>query len=176
MFWRMILGGPILDLLSVLCDVFGSRQIVGITATAVSFVLLNIHKTPDANPLTKNRNLSFQVISIQFLCILYNISLHTSIYIYIYYIHIIYILHLFISICHWLVAIQKIPLRFSTTIFWGPNLEQSWDEDAGQVRLVVAEPVKKGEELFTHYVPWQDFVIDGWCGDVAGGGDCFVSF
>jgi len=41
---------------------------------------------------------------------------------------------------------------------------------------VVAEPVKKGEELFTHYVPWQDFAIDGWMGDVAGGGDCFVSF
>ncbi len=28
---------------------------------------------------------------------------------------------------------------------------------------MVAEPVKKGEELFTHYVPWQ---MDGmlWCG------------
>eukprot|EP00435_Cladocopium_sp_Y103_P055682 s664_g18.t1 len=33
-----------------------------------------------------------------------------------------------------------------------PNLEQSWDQDAGQVRLVAAEPVKAGEELFTHYV------------------------
>ena len=70
MFSSMILGGPILDLLSVLCGVFGSRQIVGITTTAVSFVFLNIHKTPDANPLTKNRNLSFQVISMQFLCII----------------------------------------------------------------------------------------------------------
>ena len=99
MFWRMILGGPILDLLSVLCDVFGSRQIVGITATAVSFVLLNIHKTPDANPLTKNRNLSFQVISIQFLCILYNISLHTSIYIYIY-IYILYTHHIYFTSFH----------------------------------------------------------------------------
>lgn len=33
-----------------------------------------------------------------------------------------------------------------------PNLEQSWDQEAGQVRLVAAEPVKAGEELFTHYV------------------------
>lgn len=33
-----------------------------------------------------------------------------------------------------------------------PNLEQSWDQDAGQVRLVAAELVKAGEELFTHYV------------------------
>ncbi|CAE7236446.1 set5 [Symbiodinium necroappetens] len=50
-----------------------------------------------------------------------------------------------------------------------PNLEQSWDEDAGhvpssgdvrvsmmslsltKVRLVAAQPVKAGEELFTHY-------------------------
>eukprot|EP00930_Biecheleria_cincta_P082535 TRINITY_DN72252_c0_g1_i1.p1 TRINITY_DN72252_c0_g1~~TRINITY_DN72252_c0_g1_i1.p1 ORF type:complete len:374 (+),score=53.42 TRINITY_DN72252_c0_g1_i1:53-1123(+) len=33
-----------------------------------------------------------------------------------------------------------------------PNLEQSWDEDAGQAHLVAAEPIKAGEELFTHYV------------------------
>ena len=41
---------------------------------------------------------------------------------------------------------------------------------------MVAEPVKKGEELFTHYVPWQDFCHRWMMGDVAGGGDCFVSF
>ena len=106
MFWRMILGGPILDLLSILCDVFGSRQIVGITTTAVSFVFLNIHKIPDANPLTKNRNLSFQVISMQFF-VLYTISLHTSyiIYICIIYTSYIYIftyfhLYLPLSCCH----------------------------------------------------------------------------
>lgn len=66
----------ILDLFSILCGVFGSRQIVGITTRAVSFVFLNIHKTPDVNPLTKNRNLSFQVISMQFLCItMYYVSI-----------------------------------------------------------------------------------------------------
>ncbi|CAE7226401.1 set5 [Symbiodinium sp. CCMP2456] len=55
-----------------------------------------------------------------------------------------------------------------------PNLEQSWDEDAGhvlssgdvrvcvtslsltKVRLVAAQPVKAGEELFTHYAPATD--------------------
>jgi len=33
-----------------------------------------------------------------------------------------------------------------------PNLEQSWDEDAGQAHLIAAEPIKAGDELFTHYV------------------------
>lgn len=37
-----------------------------------------------------------------------------------------------------------------------PNLEQSWDEDAGHVRLVAAQPVKAGEELFTHYVELRE--------------------
>lgn len=135
MFWRMILGGPILDLLSVLCDVFGSRQIVGITATAVSFVLLNIHKTPDANPLTKNRNLSFQVISIQFLCILYNISLHTSIYIYIYIIYTSYIFYIFSSLFATDLLPSKkspwdFPRRFSEAQTWskvGMKMRDRWD-------------------------------------------------
>ena len=91
-----MLGGPILDLLSILCDVFGSRQIVGITTTAVSFVFLNIHKIPDANPLTKNRNLSFQVISMQFLCImLYIITYIIYIYIYIIYTYIYIYIHIY---------------------------------------------------------------------------------
>ncbi|CAJ1339035.1 unnamed protein product, partial [Effrenium voratum] len=37
-----------------------------------------------------------------------------------------------------------------------PNLEQSWDADAGQVRLVAAEPIEPGQELFTHYVELRE--------------------
>jgi len=37
-----------------------------------------------------------------------------------------------------------------------PNVEQSWDEDAGQAHLIAAEPISAGEELFTHYVELRE--------------------
>lgn len=129
MFWRMILGGPILDLLSILCGVFGSRQIVGITTTAVSFVFLNIHKTPDANPLTKNRNLSFQVISIQFL---YYYIITYIIYIYILFTS--YIFYIFSSLFATVLLPSKKPWDFrqrsSEARTWskvGMKMRDRWD-------------------------------------------------
>ena len=123
MFWRMILGGPIL----------GLRQIVGITTTAVSFVFLNIHKTPDANPLTKNGNLSFQVISIQFLCdnIISYIIYHIYIYIYTHHIYFTY-LHLYLPLtcCH-----QNPPPEIFDTDFLRsePRAKLGWRCGTGEI-------------------------------------------
>eukprot|EP00913_Durusdinium_trenchii_P010415 g9763.t1 len=56
---------------------------------------------------------------------------------------------------------RNLPVRFDAALFLelsrfnhscSPNLEQTWNADTGEVRLVAAEPVKAGEELCTHYV------------------------
>ena len=91
---------------------------------------------------------------------------HGYIYIYLY-IHIIFYIFSSLFATDLLPSTPPPSLRFSIPIFWGPNLEQSWDEDAGQVRLVVAEPVKKRRGTLYSLCPLAGFWfrwMDGWCG------------